>query len=147
MRSPKNFEKIAILKIWQLVSFIGGKTHFGKTVLKKCIFRHEKKFCWPIWLSNCYHSYKMLSVWYLDNILIIFWDHDISKRQHLLPKINNLMTNKAYFLPKWVLTPQKEISCCIFKLAILTKLFGDLMNPIIREYAGKKWNYYWMFQH
>ena len=35
-------------------------------------------------------------------------------------------------------TPQKEISCHIFKMAILTKLFGDLMNHIIREYAGKK---------
>ena len=34
MKSPKNFEKIAILKIWQLVSFWGGKTHFGKTPLK-----------------------------------------------------------------------------------------------------------------
>ena len=31
MKSPKNFEKIAILKIGELVSFWGGKTHFGKT--------------------------------------------------------------------------------------------------------------------
>ena len=30
MKSPKNFEKIAILKIWQLVSFWGVKTHFGE---------------------------------------------------------------------------------------------------------------------
>ena len=30
MRSPKNFEKIAILKIWQLISFWGDKIHFGK---------------------------------------------------------------------------------------------------------------------
>ena len=72
MRSPVNFEKIAILKIWQLVTFIGGKTHFGKTVLKLCIFMHEKYCCLPIKLSNSYHSYKMWSVWYLDDILIIF---------------------------------------------------------------------------
>ena len=30
MRSPKNFVKIAILKIWQLISFCCVKTHFGK---------------------------------------------------------------------------------------------------------------------
>ena len=41
-------------------------------------------------------------------------------------------------LPKWVLPPMKEISCHIFKTAILTKFFDDLMNHIIREYAGKK---------
>ena len=29
MRSPQNFEKIATLKIWQLISFRGVKTHFG----------------------------------------------------------------------------------------------------------------------
>ena len=31
-----------------------------------------------------------------------------------------------------------EISCHIFKMAILTKKFGDLMNHITREYLGKK---------
>ena len=40
--------------------------------------------------------------------------------------------------PKWILDPQKEISCHIFKKAILTKFFDDLMNHITREYAGKK---------
>ena len=40
--------------------------------------------------------------------------------------------------PKSVLTPQKEISCHIFKMAILTKFFDDLMNHITRKYAGKK---------
>ena len=29
MKPPKNFEKIAILKIWELVSFWGVKTHFS----------------------------------------------------------------------------------------------------------------------
>jgi hypothetical protein len=40
--------------------------------------------------------------------------------------------------PKWVLRPQKEISCHIFKMAILTKFFDNLMNHITRKYAGKK---------
>ena len=44
MKAPKNFEKIAILKIWELVSLGGGKTHFGKLALKWCIFRHEEFF-------------------------------------------------------------------------------------------------------
>ena len=41
-------------------------------------------------------------------------------------------------LPKWVLTPQKENSCHIFKLAIFSKFFVDLMGNIIRKYEGKK---------
>ena len=44
MKAPKNSEKIAILKIWELVSLGGGKTHFGKLALKWCIFRHEENF-------------------------------------------------------------------------------------------------------
>ena len=35
-------------------------------------------------------------------------------------------------LPKWVLTPQKETSCHIFKIAIFSKFFGEFMSPIIR---------------
>ena len=75
---------------------------------------------------------------YLDHFLITFLDHIMSKRQLLLPLINISMGNQAYVSPKWILTPQKEISCHIFKMAILTKFFGDLMNQMIREYAGKK---------
>ena len=33
MKWPKNFLKIAILKMWGLVSFWGVKTHFGKLAL------------------------------------------------------------------------------------------------------------------
>ena len=43
---PKNFEKISILKIWQLVFFWGVKLYFGKFLLKCCIFRLGK-----IWFS------------------------------------------------------------------------------------------------
>ena len=38
-------------------------------------------------------------------------------------------------LQKLVLLPQMEISCHIFRLAIFSKFFGDLMSHIIREYA------------
>ena len=41
MTSSKNFEKIIILKKWQLVFFWGVKTYFGEIPLKWCIFRHE----------------------------------------------------------------------------------------------------------
>ena len=43
MEAKKNFEKIAILKTRELVSFYGVKTHFGQIALKWCIFRHEKR--------------------------------------------------------------------------------------------------------
>ena len=47
MTLPKNFEKISILKIQQLVFFWGIKIYFGKFLLKWCIFRHGK-----IWFSQ-----------------------------------------------------------------------------------------------
>ena len=43
MKSSKNFGKIAILKIWELIFLGVVKTHFGKLALKWCIFRHEIK--------------------------------------------------------------------------------------------------------
>ena len=42
MKQPNNFEKVAILKIWELFSFWGVTTHFGKLALKRGIFKHEK---------------------------------------------------------------------------------------------------------
>ena len=41
-------------------------------------------------------------------------------------------------LPKLILPSMKETSCHIFKMAIFSKIFGDLMTHITREYAGKK---------
>ena len=35
MKPPKNFEKISILKMWQLFSFWGIKTYFGKLFIPK----------------------------------------------------------------------------------------------------------------
>ena len=44
MKASKNFGKIAILKIWELISLWDVKTYIGKLALKWCIFRHEKKY-------------------------------------------------------------------------------------------------------
>ena len=44
MKAQKNFEKITILKIWELVFLGDVKTHFGKLAMKWCIFRHDKKY-------------------------------------------------------------------------------------------------------
>ena len=65
----------------------------------------------------------------------------------MLQWINILLANQAYISPKWILTPQKEISCHIFKMAILTKFFGDLMNHITKECADKIINHFWMFHY
>ena len=54
MTSLKNFEKILILKTWQLFFFWGIKTCFGILPLKWCFLRHEKiniltKICHSSW--------------------------------------------------------------------------------------------------
>ena len=46
MKALKNFGKITILKILELIFLGGVKIHFGKLALKWCIFRHEKKIFW-----------------------------------------------------------------------------------------------------
>ena len=43
---------------------------------------------------------------------------------------------------KSVLTPKKINSCHIFKIAIFSKFFGDLMSHIIREYADEEIIYF-----
>ena len=40
--------------------------------------------------------------------------------------------------PKWVLPPMKETSCHIFKMAIFSKFFFDLITHVTREYACEK---------
>ena len=44
MQASKNLGKKAILKIWELISLGGVKTHLGKLALKCCTFRREKYF-------------------------------------------------------------------------------------------------------
>ena len=43
MKAQKIFFELAILKSQELVSFWGGKTHFGKLALKWCTFHHDQK--------------------------------------------------------------------------------------------------------
>ena len=59
--------------IWELVSFRGGKTHFGKTPLKWCVFRNDI-FCFYQYGSLLVIVLTKCSLYgtYLDDILIIF---------------------------------------------------------------------------
>ena len=50
MKSPKNFEKITVLKIWELVFFWGVKTHFGAKYWSKS------------WLLNMLLSQKLVKI-------------------------------------------------------------------------------------
>ena len=48
-----------VLKIWQLISIWASKTHFGKTTLKLCIFKHEKNCFFTNMALTDLCSYKM----------------------------------------------------------------------------------------
>ena len=61
MKASKNFWKITILKIWELISLRGLKTHFGKLALKRCIFRHEKK-CFNWYYVVAFDPIKILTL-------------------------------------------------------------------------------------
>ena len=56
MKSPKNFEKIAILKKWQLISFWGVKIHFNEKYAWFAIeiLIHVSKSCllYMLWSQN-----------------------------------------------------------------------------------------------
>ena len=57
MKSPNSFEKIAILKIWQLFFILCVKTYFGILPLKWCIFRNGKNWFSQIFPCNSYWSH------------------------------------------------------------------------------------------
>ena len=100
MRSPKNFEKIANLKIWQLISIWGSKTHFGKTPLKWCIFGHEINYFLPIWLFSSLCPYKMQSVQGLLTGFDILWRPLRPTKKHFLIKMK--VTVYSWGLGIWV---------------------------------------------
>ena len=60
MKSSKNFEKIAVLKIWQLVSFWGVKIHFGE------------KYAWFV--------IEILIHWSKSCLLDMLWSQRIIKK-------------------------------------------------------------------
>ena len=76
MASSKNFEKLAVLKKWQLVFFWDVKAYFGETPLKWCIFRHGKN-----WVSQIFSC----------NI-----DHDMYKRQFFIDKLSWFLTEVSF---------------------------------------------------
>ena len=58
IRSPKNFEKIDVLKMWQLVSFWGGSGHYGWQC--KCLlFIWNLLKCW----CNCWWNFPAFPSW------------------------------------------------------------------------------------
>ena len=61
MKASKNFGKTTILKIWELISSGGLKTHFGKLALKWCIFRHEKR-CFNWYYVVAFDQIKILTL-------------------------------------------------------------------------------------
>ena len=61
MKAPKNFGKITILKILELIFLGGVKIHFGKLALKWCIFRQEKK-CFNWYYDVAFYQIKNLTL-------------------------------------------------------------------------------------
>ena len=59
MKAFRSFGKIAILKIWELVSYCGVKTHFGKLPLEMMHFQPWKK------MFNLFHVLALdpIKIW------------------------------------------------------------------------------------
>ena len=100
MRSQKNFEKMANLKIWQLISIWCSKTDFGKTSLKWWIFRYKKNCSLPVWLSNSLCPNIKCSLY---SICMTFWSYFgtimttfASKSQYFIDKSNLFFTEVRF---------------------------------------------------
>ena len=68
------WKKIAISKIWQLVSFWGVKTHFCEIPLKWCIFKHDIFFYFQAWLKvkkKCKIILSMILFYYFSLQLLL----------------------------------------------------------------------------
>ena len=132
MISPKNFEKKAILKIQQL---------FSSEVSKFTSVWNKPNSSLKYWfiearlvLSVCYCP-KKLSKCHLDTIQTTFSEDNNYNRRNIGENLFLSSLKMHYFrgsLPKWVLTPQKKTSCHIFKMAIFSKFFGDIISHITR---------------
>ena len=118
MISPKNFEKIAILKIQQLFSSEVSKftSVWNKSNLSLKYWFIEARFVFCI----CYGS-KKWSKCHLDTIQTTFSEGNNYNRGNIGENLYLSSLKMHYFkccLPKWVLTAQKKTSCHIFKMAI-----------------------------
>ena len=94
MKSLKNFEKIAILKIWQLVSFWGVKMHFGE------------KYAWFVIEILIYGSKSCL--------LDMLWSQKITKN---LFRYNNQFWNYESECSQYFLTNSNKFckSCLLYQ--------------------------------
>ena len=107
IKSWKNFERIASLKILQLVSFWGVKIHFGEKYAWFAIeiLIHGSKSClWDVLLS-LKSNQKII---YIQRKLYLV--RTITIRGEILVKIRNVISENASFqgyFNKWILTLQK----------------------------------------
>ena len=127
------------------------KTHF---FLSPLIFNFERKNLKNAWLIHfltvCGHFFaNFMNIFKKTEVQMVILRCLVSLYLNWIKSYYIILVKKQFFLclkvhnfrailPKWFFTPQKEISCHIFKMVILTKFFDDLMNHITREYAGKK---------
>ena len=143
MISPKNFEKIAILKIQQL---------FSSEVSKFTSVWNKPNLSLKYWFIEarlvvciCYGPNKW-SKCHLDTIQTTFSENNNYNRGNIGENLFLSSLKMHYFkgsLPKWVLTPQKKTSCHIFKMAIFSKFFGDIMSHIIKEGCNRLSDLQW----
>ena len=133
--------------------YLQHKAHF---FLSPLIFSFERKNLENLWLINdhfltvfghffanfksIFHKTEVKTV-ILRCLVILNFNWIRSNYIILIKEKKNPCLKMHHFRaisPRWILTPQKEISCHIFKMVILTKFFDNLMNYITREYAVKK---------
>ena len=118
MKSPKNFEKIASLKIWWLVSFWSVKIHFGG------------KYAWFA-IEILIHGGKSF-------LLDVFWSQKVIKNhldttQSMFSKDNNY---KGAILVKikYVISENASFQKCVFNFLQNTKtsLIAVKLNSFVR---------------
>ena len=114
-------------KIWKKASWkcdYWFSSEVSKLTLVNCLFNDAFSYM----KKEDFQQYCPLIVIILTkcifhHVFIIHWGHNIFKRHILLQRINISMTNKSYFPPKLILTPQRKkagiFSKCLFLQRIL----------------------------
>ena len=120
MKSPKNFEKIAILKIWWLLSSWGVKSQFAEIPFSGMIifiFTHNA----PLMLLFSPNKLYVVSSWYFD----YFWEQwHLQKttfaymNQYFNDKLGLFLTKVSF------VTSRKTAIKYIFKKAIFQNSLG-----------------------
>ena len=138
MRSPKNFEKRANLKISQLISIWWSKNHFGKTPLKWCIFRHEKSPL-PIWLSNSLCSYKTYMIFWSFVGTIKYLNDNFWFKESIFKWQIKLFSCRSKF---WHLRRKSVLT--FSKLLFFQNSLVILWATWLGNMQMKEWNTFWM---